>query len=318
MGLRTARSTLSNNNLKNMLQLTAIKDLNKKQVENIMTLAAEMEEVLEGKKTNKCLENKVIASLFYEPSTRTRLSFETAVLRLGGQYLSVIGGDNSSTKKGETLEDTIKMVQGYADGIIMRHPEKGAASKAVSVMDKPFLNAGDGTGEHPTQALLDLYTIVKQFGRVDGLKVAMVGDLRFGRTVHSLINLLSLYEVEVALIAPEQLRMPDSVLKQVEGKIKYTESENLADAADSDVVYMTRVQKERFWDPGEYDKYKDVFIINKQFMDEYNDKGIIMHPLPRVNEITTEVDSDPRAKYFEQAQNGVPTRMALLAMCFED
>ena len=299
-----------------MLQLTAIKDLNKEQVENIMALAAEMEEVLEGKKTNKCLENKVIASLFYEPSTRTRLSFETAVLRLGGQYLSVIGGENSSTKKGETLEDTITMVQGYTDAIVMRHPEKGAATRATSVMDKPFLNAGDGTGEHPTQALLDLYTIVKEFGKVDGLKVAMVGDLRFGRTVHSLINLLALYDVEVVLIAPDQLRMPDSVLEQVEGKIKYSESEDLADAYDADVVYMTRVQKERFWDPGEYDKYKDVFVINKAFMDEYNDKGIIMHPLPRVSEIRHEVDADPRAKYFEQARNGVPTRMALLAMCF--
>ena len=267
------------------------------------------------------LKNKVIASLFFEPSTRTRFSFETAVYRLGGNVITIENGSvSSSAVKGETIEDNIRAINGYADGIIMRHPADGAASKAVKVSKVPFINAGDGTGEHPTQALLDLYTIQRAKGKIDGLKIALVGDLLYGRTVHSLIYLLSIYNVELYLIAPPALKVPSSYKMHLQqNKIKTLEAESWSEIIDKvDVLYMTRVQKERFKSTKDYNEYKDSFIFNNSSLSQLKKDAAILHPLPRVNEIASEIDEDPRALYFEQVKNGLYVRMALLDYIFSN
>lgn len=261
------------------------------------------------------LSNLTIATIFYEPSTRTRLSFETAIQNLGGHLVtSENAGEFSSAMKGESLEDTIRVINAYADGIIVRHPEEGTAQRAVNVSKVPIINAGDGAGEHPTQALLDMYTIYEAKGTIDGLKIGLVGDLLYGRTVHSLMPLLANYDVELFLLSPKSLQMPEKYLKDLEARnIKYTVLNNWQDAlAQVDVLYMTRVQKERFDSLDEYEKVKDDFILTADLVKNMKDNAIIMHPLPRVNEISTEVDDDPRAYYFEQAKNGLYLRMALL------
>lgn len=268
----------------------------------------------------KTLNNKVIASMFFEPSTRTRFSFETAVYRLGGNVITVENGEvSSSSVKGETIEDTILTINGYADGIIMRHPANGAADKAVGISKVPFINAGEGSGEHPTQALLDLYTIQRVKGRVDGLKIALVGDLLYGRTVHSLIYLLSIFDVEIFLIAPPALEIPKKYKKHLlENNVKTIESEGWEEILNQvDVLYMTRVQKERFKNVAEYEKFKDAFIFDKTSLAKLKKEVSILHPLPRVNEISSEVDNDPRALYFEQVKNGLYVRMALLDYMFK-
>jgi aspartate carbamoyltransferase catalytic subunit len=269
----------------------------------------------------KTLQNKVIASLFFEPSTRTRFSFETAVYRLGGEIISVENGYvASSAVKGESIEDTMRTVSCYADGIIMRHPQNNFASLASGYTSAPFINAGEGAGEHPTQALLDLFTIKNLKGKVDDLKVGLVGDLLYGRTIHSLIYLLSLYSVEIYLISPPALSLPQKYKNHLKtNKIKFHELSDWNEALDKmDVLYMTRVQKERFKSPAEYDKYKDVFILDKKTLPKLGKSTSILHPLPRVNEISTDVDDDPRAQYFNQVQNGLYVRMALLNYLFVD
>jgi aspartate carbamoyltransferase catalytic subunit len=272
-----------------------------------------MEKILKKGGSN-ILKGKILAALFYEPSTRTRLSFEAAMIRLGGSVITADGFQFSSMYKGETIEDTTMMVAGYSDIIAMRHPDLGSADKAASVSPVPFINAGDGPGQHPTQALLDLYTVAKEHGKIDGVHIAMVGDLKYGRTVHSLVQLLTLFKnIRFTFIAPPQLPMPDKVLKMLkEKKISYTESDDLDAGLDADVVYMTRVQKERFEDIKQYEKLKHALVLTARHLKAR--KTIVMHPLPRVGEITTDVDALPNAAYFRQAHNGVPMRMALLAM----
>jgi len=262
------------------------------------------------------LNGRVMAALFYEPSTRTRLSFEAAMLRLGG---STMGTDNarefSSTAKGETLEDTIRIVSGYADVIVLRHNEEGAAKRAAGVSTVPIINAGDGPGQHPTQALLDLYTIRQELGRIDGIRVAMVGDLANGRTVRSLTYLLSKFkDIKVWFVAPPQVAMREDLKDHLtENDVPWIETEDLdAVLPEVDVVYQTRIQKERFADPDAYLALKGIYRIDNRSLGLMRKYAIVMHPLPRVDEIAPEVDSDPRAAYFRQAHNGLHIRMALL------
>ncbi|MBI5635397.1 aspartate carbamoyltransferase [Candidatus Micrarchaeota archaeon] len=283
-------------------------------------LIADATKFEESDKTNsipQLLDGKVLAALFYEPSTRTRFSFETAMLKLGGEVISTESASHfSSVTKGETLEDTIKIIGGYADVIVMRHPDKGASKRAATVSPVPILNAGDGPGEHPSQALLDLYTIKKEIGRLDDFCIAMVGDLKNGRTIHSLVKILAERKnVLIKLVAPCELQLPGEYVKLLEEKkVKFEKLSDLDDALDADVVYMTRIQKERFESKEDYERVKDCFVFGKNELAKFNKNGIILHPLPRVNEISPEIDSDPRAAYFRQAKNGVYARMALLKM----
>ena len=270
---------------------------------------------LDGSRDQR-LAGRIMATLFYEPSTRTRLSFEAAMLRLGG---SVIGTEAarefSSVIKGETLEDTIRMATAYADVIVLRHDEAGSAARAASVSTVPIINAGDGPGEHPTQALLDLYTIENELGRIEGLHVVLCGDLRYGRTARSLALLLSHYPgVHLSFVAPEVVQMRGDILSLLASRgVGYSVSASLADVApDADVVYQTRIQKERFEDPTEFGRARGATRIDAAIMRLMRPDAIVMHPLPRVDEIAPEVDADPRAAYFRQARNGVVVRMALL------
>ena len=262
------------------------------------------------------LAGLTLATIFYEPSTRTRLSFETAMHRLGGNVISTENArEFSSAIKGETVEDTIRIVNGYADAIVIRHYEQGAAHRAAAVSDVPILNAGDGPGEHPTQALLDLYTIGHELGRIDDLKVALVGDLRFGRTARSLARMLKLTTgAEIVFVSPSAVPMGDDVRRELtEAGIPFHDEPDLdAVLPHVDVVYQTRVQKERFPTSQEYDAVRGQYVIDAESMSLLAPNAIVLHPLPRVDEITTEVDSDPRAAYFRQAHNGVYIRMALL------
>ncbi|MDD5544457.1 MAG: aspartate carbamoyltransferase [Acidobacteriia bacterium] len=287
-------------------------------LEELFETARRMEQVV-ARGGTKDYSGRIMASLFYEPSTRTRFSFESAMIRLGGRCISTENArEFSSVSKGETLEDSIRVINGYVDVIVMRHNEVGAAKRAAAVSDIPVINAGDGIGQHPTQALLDLYTIRKQLGNIDGLKIAMVGDLAQGRTVRSLTYLLSKFErVKIYFVAPEMLKMKEDILAHLnEHNVWYTEETDLTRVVpEVDVVYQTRIQKERFGDRlQDYEKSRGIYIIDRNILSLMKNKAIVMHPLPRVDEITIEVDSDPRAAYFDQARNGVFIRMALLAM----
>lgn len=290
--------------------------LNRKTLQDIFKIANKFEEADQKEKVPKLLQNKILSCIFYEPSTRTRFSFESAMLKLGGQVISTeSAGHFSSAIKGETLEDSIRIVSGYSDVIVLRHPEADAAKRAAKVSSVPIINAGDGKSEHPTQALLDFYTIQKEIGRIDNFKIGLVGDLLYGRTIHSLIYLLSLtHNVEVFLVSPKELKLPvkyKSFLKA--RKIQYSESSNLESILSKiDVLYMTRVQKERFVSRQLYERVKNLFVLNKNLLDKLDKRATVMHPLPRINEISQEVDNDKRAAYFRQAQNGLYIRMALL------
>ena len=270
---------------------------------------------LEGTRGHS-LAGRIMATLFYEPSTRTRLSFESAMLRLGGTVLGTEAAHVfSSAMKGETLEDTIRMVTAYADVIVLRHDQEGAAERAAAVAGVPVINAGDGPGEHPTQSLLDLFTINRELGRIEGLHIALCGDLRYGRTVRSLARLLSLYgDVRLSFVAHDVVQIGADVLHVLDARgTAYELHARLDDViADVDVVYQTRVQKERFDDPGAFDLARGAIRIDRSVMQKLGEHSIVMHPLPRVDEIAPEVDADPRAAYFRQAANGVALRMALL------
>lgn len=286
-------------------------------ISDLFATAVEMETSMTGP-ARFDLMGQVMATLFYEPSTRTRLSFESAMLRLGGQVISTENArDFSSAIKGETLEDTVRIVSGYADCIVLRHPEEGAASRASAVADVPVINAGDGKGEHPTQALLDLYTIAREIGRLDRLHVVLVGDLANGRTVHSLAQLLASYPGQrLTLVAPERLRMGRERVDRLRhlGAVVEERDDLTAAVADADVVYQTRIQLERMAEPlPQADQDRQRFRIGLDVMAGLPADAVLMHPLPRVGEIDPAVDSDPRAAYFRQARNGVPVRMALLA-----
>ncbi len=288
----------------------------KDEIALIMELATTYETALSEGRVLDVMKGLVLSTLFYEPSTRTRLSFETAMLRLGGKVISVAEAKSSSASKGESLHDTIKTVEGYADVIVLRHPQIGSAEEAAKATDKPVLNAGDGAGQHPTQSLLDFYTITKEKGTVDGQTVVLAGDLKNGRTVHSLALLLADYDVRFVFVAPDGLRMPREIVDRLKANgTDVKETEDLTDGlAEGDVLYMTRIQRERFADPAEYDRLKDSYVLTLALLEKAKPGISVMHPLPRVNEISEDMDDYSGAAYFRQAANGVPIRMALLAL----
>ncbi len=288
----------------------------KKDIEAIIKTASNIEKELKKKDALTLLKGKILATLFFEPSTRTRLSFETAIQRLGGGVISLGAVESSSVAKGETLTDTVRTVSQYADVIVIRHPRTGSAKEAADAVSIPVINAGDGTGQHPTQALLDIYTIYKELGPLKNLVVSMVGDLKNGRTVHALVEILSLFQTRLYFVSPSNLRMPEEITSHLKEKgIGIVETRDMMEGAlASDVLYMTRIQKERFTDLSEYEKLKGSYIINKEFLSKLKKRVSILHPLPRVDEITPEVDIYPGAAYFRQVRNGVFVRMALLAL----
>ena len=297
-----------------MKNLIGIEDFTKEEIDELIKVSKDIISNKE-KYLEKC-KGKILATLFFEPSTRTRLSFESAMLSLGGGVLGFSSADSSSTQKGETLADTIKVVSGYSDIIAMRHPKEGAPVVAANNSRVPIINAGDGGHNHPTQTLLDLLTIVQEKGRLDNFTVGLCGDLKFGRTVHSLIVALARYEnIKFVLISPNELKIPEYLKQDILDKknIEYIETESLEENINKlDILYMTRVQKERFLNEEEYIRLKDVYILDKQKLEKAKEDLCILHPLPRVNEISTEVDDDPRAAYFRQAEYGKYMRMAII------
>jgi aspartate carbamoyltransferase catalytic subunit len=295
--------------------IISVSQFDRDKLDYIFTVAHEMRVLVERFGSADLLQGKILSNLFYEPSTRTSSSFMAAMLRLGGQVIPINNVQYSSVTKGESLPDTVRTLESYSDIIVIRHPEVGAAATAARYASKPVINAGDGVGEHPTQALLDQFTIIEELGRVDGLKVAMVGDLKYGRTVHSLTKLLVNYDVEFSFVSPEILQMPDDVLDAVRaGGHTFHITDDVHNViGDVDVLYVTRVQKERFADLAEYDRVRDHYVIDEELMTRAKQRMIIMHPLPRVNEISYTIDDDPRAAYFRQMRNGMYIRMALLA-----
>ncbi|MGM0624668.1 MAG: aspartate carbamoyltransferase [Bacteroidota bacterium] len=290
--------------------LISINDYSPEEYLRLLDLAADFEK----NPNQKLLENHVIASLFFEPSTRTRLSFEAAINRLGGRIVGFSEAGSSSVSKGESLADTIKTVSQYSDLIIMRHPIEGSARWASEVADVPVVNAGDGANQHPTQCMLDLHSIRKTQGTLENLNIFLVGDLKYGRTVHSLLIAMSNFNPIFNFISPESLKMPDEYKDYLDSKgIKYYEHTEFTDIiSEADVMYVTRVQRERFSDPMDYERVKNAYVLKRDMLKETKENLKILHPLPRVNEIDTDVDADPRAYYFPQALNGVYTRMAIL------
>lgn len=297
-----------------MRHLLDTTDLSLKEIDDMIELANDI--IANKKKYAHICEGKKLATLFFEPSTRTRLSFEAAMYELGGNVLGFSEASSSSASKGETVEDTVRIVSNYADIIAMRHPLEGAPRVAVNKSLVPIINAGDGGHAHPTQTLADLLTIYREKGKLNDVTIGLCGDLKFGRTVHSLIKAMSRYKnVRFILIAPDELRVPDYIIKDVliPSGAEYKQVEKLEDVmSELDVLYMTRIQRERFFSEEEYLKHKDAFILNRAKLKDAKENLTIMHPLPRINEISTDVDDDPRAKYFEQALNGKYMRMALI------
>ncbi len=296
--------------------IVSVSQFSRENLEHIFGVAEEMRAIVKRVGSSDLLKGTVLACLFYEPSTRTSSSFIAAMSRLGGTVIPITQGVQfSSVSKGESLPDTIRTLESYADVIVIRHPEMGSAKIAADYAQKPIINGGDGTGEHPTQALLDLFTIEEELGRIDGLNIGMVGDLRYGRTVHSLSRLLCLYDVQFNFVSPEILRLPLDVMNEIRKHgLPVTETYDVSDIVpEVDVLYVTRVQKERFSDLAQYEEVKDFYVITPELMEHAKEKMIVMHPLPRVGEISYGVDSDPRAAYFRQMENGMYIRMALLA-----
>lgn len=297
----------------------SIGDFSKKDIELVLKSAKKMVPVARGERANRSLEGKILATLFFEPSTRTRLSFESAMKRLGGSVIGFAGVEGTSVMKGETLADTTRMVESYADAIVLRHPQEGAARLAAEFTEKPVINGGDGAGQHPTQTLIDLYTIWDERGGIDGAKIALVGDLKYGRTVHSLTYALSNFDVDLTFVAPAGLQMPREVVDHVRAEgLSLAMTEDLGKVVpDLDVLYVTRIQKERFPDPQEYAKVAGSYRVDTALLRDARKSLVVLHPLPRVDEIAPEVDATPHARYFEQAFNGVPVRMGLLSLILE-
>ncbi len=291
--------------------LVSITDYSKAEYLKILELAAEFER----NPNQEILKGKLVATLFFEPSTRTRLSFETAINRLGGRVIGFADVNSSSVTKGESLKDTIKMVTSYADLIVIRHPTEGAARYASEIATVPVINAGDGANQHPTQTLLDLYSIQKTQKTLENLNIFMIGDLKYGRTVHSLLMAMSYFNPTFYFISPDELKMPREYLIYLnQQKIKYYEyKEFMPIISEADIVYMTRVQKERFSDPIEYEKTKNAYVLRNSMLEHTRSNMKILHPLPRVNEISIDVDENPKAYYFTQALNGVFVRQAIIS-----
>ncbi|MGM0665801.1 MAG: aspartate carbamoyltransferase [Bacteroidota bacterium] len=294
----------------NIKSLVSIDDLSTDEMVSILDLAEEFEK----QPSQPLLEGKVIATLFFEPSTRTRLSFESAISRLGGKIVGFTDASSSSVTKGETLNDTIRTVNSYCDMIVMRHPIEGSARLASEIADVPVVNAGDGANQHPTQTMLDLYSIRKTQGTLDNLNIFLVGDLKYGRTVHSLLMAMSRWKTTFNFISPEELKMPVEYKLYLDKLgLKYYEHSDFTEIIkEADIIYMTRVQKERFSDPMEYEKVKNVYVLRQKMLAGTKENMKILHPLPRVNEIHTDVDFDPKSYYFQQALNGVYTREAII------
>jgi aspartate carbamoyltransferase catalytic subunit len=288
----------------------------REEIERVMAVAEDFRQQLQTRRGLDLMRGYVMATLFFEPSTRTRLSFETAMHRLGGGVVGFSSAESSSTSKGETLADTIRTVDQYADIIAMRHPQIGSAKEAAAVAQAPILNGGDGAGQHPTQALLDLYTIQRERSRVDGTTIVLCGDLKNGRTVHAGVEIYKHYHCKLVMVAPDQLKMPAEIVAKLRGQgVTVEETPNLEAAlAQADVLYMTRIQKERFADPAEYERLKGSYILNREMIERLQPNLTVLHPLPRVNEITTDVDNLSNAAYFRQVGNGVFIRMALIAL----
>lgn len=293
--------------------IVSIKDFTREEIDYILKTAASMEQT--AKKGSDMLHGKILATLFFEPSTRTRLSFESAITKLGGTAIGFAEPKVAAIKKGENLADTIRVVENYADVLVLRHPLEGAARLAAEFANVPVINAGSGAEEHPTQALLDLYTIIKEKGTIDGLNITLMGDLRYGRTVHSLAYALSLYNVKLFLVSPELLRMRREVTEAIKQKIEAIEGSTIEDVLpETDVLYVTRIQEERFPDPAEYAKVSGTYKIDISTLNDAKEDMIIMHPLPRIDEIDPKVDDTTHARYFQQVWNGVVTRTAILAL----
>ena len=304
---------------KKVRNLIDIKDLSVKEIDELIKVA---NDIIDNKeKYSKLCDGKILATLFFEPSTRTRLSFESAMMRLGGKVLGFSESSSSSVSKGESVADTIAVVSGYSDIIAMRHPKEGAPLVATTKSKVPIINAGDGGHNHPTQTLTDLLTIKREKGKLDNLTIGLCGDLKFGRTVHSLITAMSRYKnIKFILISPDELKLPEYVKEEVLDKnnIEYVETKDIEEYIDKlDILYMTRVQKERFFNEADYIRLKDYYILNKEKLKNAKKDLCIMHPLPRVNEINTDVDDDDRACYFKQAEYGVYIRMALILKLLE-
>ncbi len=289
------------------MDLITTRTLSKAFIEDILKKAQGYEKAAREKKNLTVLKGKTLATLFFEPSTRTQMSFQAAMLRLGGNFVGFTDPKSTSASKGETLADTIRVVEGYAHAIVMRHAVEGAPARAAELTDLPVINAGDGSNQHPSQALLDLYTIRQEKKSIDGMTILLAGDLKYGRTVHSLMYALSHYDVDIQLFSPPSLKMPESIVADVRNRVSVKE---VTDFGDADVVYATRVQRERFADAEEYQR--SLYTIDDAMLSKIKSDAIILHPLPRVKEIAPEVDADPRAKYFQQSFYGVPVRMAIL------
>ncbi len=300
-------------NFENM-DVVSIRDFTRDQIEEILDKSRAMLPYAKGEKVSRALEGKILGNLFFEPSTRTRLSFESAANRLGARVIDVSQTSTTSIVKGETLADTIRMVEAYSDVIVLRHPHEGAARLAAHFSKKPVINAGDGAGSHPTQTLLDLFTIQEEMGGIEGNNVTILGDLKYGRTAHSLAEALTVFGAKLTFVAPETLQMPKDTVDQVKklGGDPTITSDIEGVIADTDVLYITRIQKERFPDPAEYQKVAGTYRVDREMLREAKKDMIVMHPLPRIDEIAPEVDSTAHAKYFQQAFNGIPVRMALL------
>ena len=294
--------------------IISINDFSRDEIDFVLEKSGILEKKLGSSSTSSLMNGKILANLFFEPSTRTRMSFEAAMKRLGGITIGFDHPGISSEVKGETIADTVRIVSGYADLIVIRHPIEGSARLTSEYSDVPVINGGDGANQHPTQTLLDLYTIKKEFKSIDGLDICIVGDLKYGRTVHSLASALGNYDVRIRFISPQELRAPRQIVKSLSDRgieVKETTKLNLK---NSDVIYVTRIQKERFPDPQEYERVKGAFVLNLNSLEGIRENAIIMHPLPRVSEISPDIDATKHARYFEQAKNGIPVRMALLCL----
>ncbi len=294
----------------------SIRDFSKQQISLVLKRAKQMLPYASGERKIRPLDGKILGTLFYEPSTRTRLSFESAMLRLGGTVMGFSSPMGTSIEKGENLSDTIRVTESYADILVIRHPLEGAARLAADVSSKPVINAGDGAGQHPTQTILDLFTMLESKERLEGLNVVILGDLKFGRTVHSLSEALATFGANLTFVAPPSLEMPREVIAEIESKgIKPKYATALEDAVrEADILYVTRIQKERFADATEYAKVAGSYRIDSRLLSQGKSTLSVMHPLPRINEISPEVDSTPHSLYFKQAANGIPVRMAILSM----
>lgn len=298
--------------------IVSIEDVSTEEMFEIFRVADEMKEAMDKRRRLNNMAGKIMSTLFYEPSTRTRMSFESAMQRLGGSVISMAEPKASSAAKGETLADSIRMFSSYSDIIVIRHPLDGAARLAAKFSSVPVINGGDGSGQHPTQTLLDLYTIYRQFSKIDDLNITILGDLRYGRTVHSLVMALSRFDVNITLVSPPILRIPEYIKTRLDGKVKIREETDLsASLSDCDVLYVTRIQKERFSDMNEYNSVIGSYSVDVADVEKMKKSSIILHPLPRVDEIKSSVDYDPRSAYFRQAANGVPVRMAIISLILE-